>query len=324
HRGAAARRAGRPARARRQPARRQRQGRAALHHGLPRFGARQPAPDDSGDERAAAADGGDRTLGAVQSWAPDLGAVRAGGDRSLVHEGTLGMGKTWRRGLVAVALLALALAGCRGERGTDAEEEARIAAAAAANAAFSAQQEAWRAERHASLVAPDGWTGLIGLYWIELDAHYVGSSRDSGMRLSKGPPRLGLLQQDRGRLFFTPERGVELTVGGEPLKGRIELHHDRSEAPTLIDFDGGLGQLSVIERAGRRALRVRHEEAASRQAFTGIDYWPADPSWRIEGRFIAHPPGQVMEVASIVGGTEAMPNPGVVEFERDGQAYRLE
>ena len=225
---------------------------------------------------------------------------------------------------MAVALLALALAGCRGERGTDAEEEARIAAAAAANAAFSAQQEAWRAERHASLVAPDGWTGLIGLYWIELDAHYVGSSRDSGMRLSKGPPRLGLLQQDRGRLFFTPERGVELTVGGEPLKGRIELHHDRSEAPTLIDFDGGLGQLSVIERAGRRALRVRHEEAASRQAFTGIDYWPADPSWRIEGRFIAHPPGQVMEVASIVGGTEAMPNPGAVEFERDGQAYRLE
>ena len=234
------------------------------------------------------------------------------------------MGNTWKRGLVAVALLALALAGCRGERGTDAEEEARIAAAAAANAAFSAQQEAWRAERHASLVAPDGWTGLIGLYWIELDAHYVGSSRDSGMRLSKGPPRLGLLQQDRGRLFFTPERGVELTVGGEPLKGRIELHHDRSEVPTLIDFDGGLGQLSVIERAGRRALRVRHEEAASRQAFTGIDYWPADPSWRIEGRFIAHPPGQVMEVASIVGGTEAMPNPGVVEFERDGQAYRLE
>lgn len=234
------------------------------------------------------------------------------------------MGNTWKRGLVAVALLALALAGCRGERGTDAEEEARIAAAAAANAAFSAQQEAWRTERHASLVAPDGWTGLIGLYWIELDAHYVGSSRDSGMRLSKGPPRLGLLQQDRGRLFFTPERGVELTVGGEPLKGRIELHHDRSEVPTLIDFDGGLGQLSVIERAGRRALRVRHEEAASRQAFTGIDYWPADPSWRIEGRFIAHPPGQVIEVASIVGGTEAMPNPGVVEFERDGQAYRLE
>lgn len=234
------------------------------------------------------------------------------------------MGKTWKLGLAATALLALALAGCRGERSVDAEEEARIAAAAAANAAFSAQQDAWRAERHASLVAPDGWTGLIGLYWIELDAHYIGSSRDSGMRLSKGPPRLGLLQQDRGRLFFTPERGVELTVGGEPLKRRIELHHDRSETPTLVDFDGGLGQLSVIERGGRLALRVRHQEAAARQAFTGIDYWPADPSWRVEGRFIAHPPGRTLEVASIVGGTEAMANPGVVEFERDGGTYRLE
>ena len=234
------------------------------------------------------------------------------------------MGKICTHGFAAAALLALALAGCSGERGADADEQARIAAAAAANAAFAARQDAWRAERHERLVAPDGWTGLIGLYWIELDAHYLGSSRDSGMRLSKGPPRLGLVQQDRGRLFFTPERGVELTVDGEPLKRRIELHDDRSQTPTLIDFDGGLGQLGVIERAGRRALRVRHEQAPARMAFTGIDYWPADASWRVEGRFVAHQPGQTLDVASIVGGTEAMANPGVVEFERDGQAYRLQ
>src|SRR5690554_3842178 len=192
------------------------------------------------------------------------------------------MGKICTHGFAAAALLALALAGCSGERGGDADEQARIAAAAAANAAFAARQDAWRAERHERLVAPDGWTGLIGLYWIELDAHYVGSSRDSGMRLSKGPPRLGLVRQSGGRLFFTPERGVDLAVDGEPLAGRIELHDDRSSTPTLIDFDDGLGQLSVIERAGRQALRVRHEEAASRLRFTGIDYWPADASWQVE------------------------------------------
>lgn len=219
--------------------------------------------------------------------------------------------------------LLLALAACGGGE-SEAEAQARIAAASAANAAFAAEQDAWRAERHASLVAPDGWTGLIGLHWIELDAHYLGSSRDSGMRLAKGPPRLGLVQRSGGRLFFTPERGVALTANGEPLRSRIELHDDRSATPTVIAFDDGLGELSVIRRAGRRALRVRHAEAESRRQFTGVDYWPADAAWRIEARFIPHPPGRMVEIASITGGAEAIANPGVVEFERDGVVHRLE
>lgn len=234
------------------------------------------------------------------------------------------MGNGWRMGIAAATLLALALAGCGGDRESEAEAQARIAAEDAAVAAFAAEQDAWRAERHASLAEPGGWTSLIGLFWIELDAHYIGSSRDSGMRLALGPPRMGLVKRTGGRLFFTPERGVDLSVDGAPLRRRIELHDDRSETPTRIDFDGGLGQLTVIERAGRRALRVRHDEAPSRLAFTGIDYWPADASWRIEGRFVPHPPGQALEVASIVGGTESVANPGVVEFDRDGVAYRLE
>src|SRR5690606_22438536 len=38
----------------------------------------------------------------------------------------------------------------------------------------------------------------------------------------------------------------------------------------------------------------------------------------------AHPEGRTIEIASITGGAEAMANPGVVAFERDGATYRLE
>ncbi|MGY0559760.1 DUF1684 domain-containing protein [Luteimonas sp. A277] len=215
----------------------------------------------------------------------------------------------------------LTVAGCSGDRSEDAKD---AVATAAADAAFVTGQEAWRAERRDRLLAPDGWTTLVGLHWIELNAHYIGSSGESGMRLAKGPPRLGMLQQREGRLYFTPERGVELAVDGERLTGRAELHSDRSSTPTLIDFDAGQGQIGVIERGGRRALRVRHLDADSRLRFAGIDYWPVDASWLIEGRFSAHPPGQMLEVASLIGGTERMGNPGVVEFDRDGQVFRLQ
>lgn len=227
------------------------------------------------------------------------------------------------RAAAGMAVLWLGLAGCRGELERE-RADAGIGAAAAADAAFASAQDAWREQRHADLLATDGWTSLAGLHWIRLDAHYIGSSRDSGIRLQHGPPRLGLLQRIDGKLYLTPERGAGLTVGGVAVDRRIELLNDRSGTPTRVDFDGGRGRLTVIARGGRQALRVRHVDAAARRAFTGIDYWPADPSWRVRGRFVAHPPGQTMQVASIAAGTWPMANPGVLEFELDGRTFRLQ
>lgn len=237
------------------------------------------------------------------------------------------MGKTTRVAWIAVALAA-GLAGCGQDTAQDAgvapdEGEAATAAAVpAADAAFVREQDAWREQRRESLVAPEGWTGLVGLHWIELKAHYVGTA--AGLRLAKGPPRIGLLQQQGGRLYFTPEKGVALTLNGEPLTGRVELHDDHSEAPSRIGFDEGKGEITVIARGGRKALRVRHDEAEARTGFAGLDYWPADPGWRVQGRFVAHPPGKTIEIANIIGTIEPMPNPGAVEFERDGRTHRLE
>src|SRR5690606_14912240 len=263
HRGPAARRAGRPARARRKPARAQRARRAAVHHGLPRLGARQPSAHDSRDERAAQADGGDGALRTMQSWTPDLDAYSAVGNRSLVHEGALSM---CRKGLWTGALLALALVGCNsGERtGGDGAEAAD---AVVADPAFVASNSAWREERRARLLEPDGWASLIGLHWIELPAHYVGSGATSGIRLAKGPERMGLLQQQGGKVYFTPEQDAGLTVGEEPVTERFELLPETSDTPTVVGFDEGKGQLVLIERGGRKALRVRHAEA---ETLTGL------------------------------------------------------
>ena len=220
-------------------------------------------------------------------------------------------------------VLGLMLVGCGGLAPTDGNgvhEEAEVAA----DPAFVAANEAWRAQRRARLLEPDGWASLIGLHWIELPAHYVGSSATSGIRLAKGPERMGLLQQQGGRVYLTPESDAELTVDGEPASGRIELRPEGPDAPTVIGFDDGKGQLVLIERGARKALRVRHAEAGTLTGLGALDYWPADPSWRIAGRFVAHPPGQTIPVLDILGHEAPQPNPGVVEFERGGAQYRLE
>lgn len=192
------------------------------------------------------------------------------------------------------------------------------------DAAFRADNEQWRAQRKERLLQPDGWTSLIGLHWLELKAHYVGSGATNGIRLAKGPEKLGMIQQQGGRVFLVPEKDVPLTLDGEPLKGRVELVSDQGEAPSVVGFDDGKGQLTLIERMGRKALRVKHADAETRAGFAGLDYWPADAGWQIDARFVPHPAGKTIEIQNIIGSLEAMPNPGAVEFERDGSTYRLE
>ncbi|MGX5731783.1 DUF1684 domain-containing protein [Pseudoxanthomonas beigongshangi] len=189
---------------------------------------------------------------------------------------------------------------------------------------FVAAERQWRSARHDELLKPDGWNSLVGLHWIQLKAHYIGSGADSGIRLAVGPARLGLITDEDGRIHFTPEPGVAVTFNGQLLKGKVEVPSDHDASPGVIGFDDGKGWLTVIERGGRHALRVKHADAASRLQFAGVTYWPADAGWKIQARFIPHPPGKTIPIVDIIGVTTPSPNPGAVEFEREGRRYRLE
>lgn len=226
------------------------------------------------------------------------------------------------RRLPCLALLGcLALAAC----GDDAGEAEKSRQAVAAETAFSAGQQAWRDERRASLLKPDGWTSLIGLHWIEPGSHYVGSDADNGIRIGLGPEHLGLLERKADQLRFIPERGVAVTLDGQPLTGATALKVDTDAGgPSTLAFDDGNGLATVIKRGNRYALRVKHANAPTRTSFGKLEYWPGGRDWKVDGKFIAHPPGKTIPIANIIGTTDEMPNPGAVEFQRDGRTFRLE
>lgn len=224
--------------------------------------------------------------------------------------------RRWGSALGAM-VLALGLAACG-------DKDAAPPVAAAVDPAFAAEQQQWRQKRYEELHAADGWTSLVGLHWLEYKAHYIGSGPGSGIRLAVGPAKLGMVARDGDTVWFTPERGAALRVDDKPLTGRIRFASDRDPAPTLIAFDDGKGQLSLIHRGERYALRVKHADAASRANFAGLQYWPGGPSWRVNARFVPHEPGKTLPIVDITGLTTQMPNAGALEFERDGRSWRLE
>ena len=107
-----------------------------------------------------------------------------------------------------------------------------------------------------------------------------------------GPDKLGLLRREGSQWWFTPEAGTDVSHGGKPVRGRIRIDTDKDPQPTLLAFDGGKGQLSIIRRGPRDALRVKHADAPARRGFAGLEYWPGGPDWQVQARFIAHPPAR--------------------------------
>ena len=218
--------------------------------------------------------------------------------------------------------LAVLLAACSAT--SDDEDPAARAEAARLDVAFSAQTRAWQDARRAELTAPDGWTSLIGLHRIELKSHFIGSGQAAGIRLPMGPEKLGLLQSDEGAYWFTPERGVDVTLDGAPVRGRTRLPSDADPSPGVLGFDADKGALSIIERGGVAFVRVRHADAPTRTRFTGVEYWPTARDWQVDASFEAAGAGATLPIANILGMIEEMPTPGTVTFERDGNRYALQ
>ncbi len=227
--------------------------------------------------------------------------------------------RTW----VVAALLPI-LGAC-GSVEQQAARQREAERAAAASQSFARDQQLWREQRQAALLKPDGWTSLIGLHPLTPGSHYLGSDTDNGIRLGAGPGHMGLLTLRRNRLRFIPERGAALTFNEQPLRGAATLlADDYPVGPSRIGFDQGKGVLTVIKRGERYLIRVRHADAPTRTGFRGIDYWPTQEQWRLSAKFVANPPGKTLEIANIIGTIEPMPNPGALEFERDGRQHRIE
>lgn len=226
------------------------------------------------------------------------------------------------RTLIAVVAACIALGACMRE---PAQPPGPTGAERAARQAFERDEAAWRAQRRAELLAPDGWTSLVGLHWVTPGPHYVGRALDNGIRLAVGPEQLGMIDLRPPRIRFVPHPGTPLQLDGQPLEGAAALRADDApEGPSTLGFDDGKGIASVIRRGNRYALRVKHADAPSRTGFAGLHYWPGGPDWVVGARFEQHPPGRTIPIANIVGTIEPTPNPGAVVFQRAGRTYRLE
>jgi uncharacterized protein (DUF1684 family) len=182
---------------------------------------------------------------------------------------------------------------------------------------------AWRDSRRASLLAPTGFVNLAGLFWLDKEVATFGSAPDNDLRFpAAADPRIGVFRLTAEGVVMQPRPGVAVYSNDEPV-GELLIADDTTDRPVTITH-GSLAW-TVIKRDGRYAVRLRDFEHPALESFPPLQYFPIDPSWRVEATFERYAEPRRVAASTVIEGLGWNPaSPGVAVFEKDGETYRLE
>jgi uncharacterized protein len=203
---------------------------------------------------------------------------------------------------------------------------------------YRVQVEAFRNKRAEEIISPTGWAALVGLHFLTPGTHTVGSAPGSDVRLTgpSAPPALGTITVMPGTPGTPGAAGTARLVMAKGVQARRAGNAVNLLPPIWTDIELKPGAkpddylkfgdmtMTLIRRGNRLALRVWDAQAPSLTSLRKLDWMPIDESWRIQGRFEAHPPGRTMKILNVLDELIDMQNPGVAVFSVGGSEYRLE
>ena len=194
----------------------------------------------------------------------------------------------------------------------------------AADPAYAAQIGTARALRETRLASESGWLTLVALHWLGPGENAVGS--DPALPLSLEAPGIppkacSFVLGPDGAVTLRAEAVAPVAVNGAPPTG-APLVTDRGGKPDVVTV--GRVRLTVIERGGALAVRARDPESPRRASFAGLDYFPVDPSLRLEARWEPYEAPREVQIPSAQGPPQKALAPGLVRFTLGGAERTLE
>lgn len=197
---------------------------------------------------------------------------------------------------------------------------AEIPAPRATGADYVAEIETYREGRVERLKT--SWLTVAGLFWLEPGDNPFGTDPRNAIVFPEGSSLdfAGAFVYEGGMVTLIPAKGAGMTIEGQPVDTSVELNSGEDTQEI------SLGRLTffVIERGGRHAIRLRDPESPAVSGFGGIDFYPIDESWVLEGRIVPYDEPRTLSVETVIGLDAEMTSVGRVEFEFDGSVHSLE
>lgn len=181
---------------------------------------------------------------------------------------------------------------------------AGMGVALAAVTAFESEITEWRKAREERLKADGGWLSVAGLFWLNEGPNRIGKDAGNDIVLPDGPGKAGIFELRNGK--------VSATVDGK-------LRAVEPDSADVVKI--GRLNLFVIKRGDRYGIRLKDPGSEYRRNYHGIEYYPANPSWRITAKWV--PAEKKIPILNIIGITEDSVSPGYAVFQVAGKEYRV-
>lgn len=181
----------------------------------------------------------------------------------------------------------------------------------------------WKQRRVEFLKSEDGYLNLVGLFWLKTGESSFGSSDVNDVVFPlPADAEIGSFALQDGLVTMTVREDADVRFEDRRV-AQMSMPDDTTGAPVTVSH----GDLSwtIINRAGKFAVRLRHPQKPGIAAFGPIEYFPVNSNMRVTARFHAYDEARVVNVGTVVDGLSYKPRaPGTVTFELDGKAYELE
>lgn len=189
--------------------------------------------------------------------------------------------------------------------------------------AYEQEITEWRAGRLERLLAPNGYLTQVGLHWLEEGTYTIGSASDNDIVVpATAAEAIGEFHVGPDGVRFVVSDGVEVLLDGEAVTDLV-LGADTSENPVMVAHRSLAW--SVIDRAGKLAVRIRDYEHPFLDTFGPLPYYNIDPALRVSATLHPYDEPRTVAVDTVIEGFQQFPvAPGVASFELEGKTYELE
>jgi uncharacterized protein len=222
------------------------------------------------------------------------------------------------RGAVSLTLLsALSLSGTLLRAETAASPDG-------ANNSYVQQVRAERIEREAAIKSEHGVLSYVGAYLLKEGENRVGSDPGNEIRLPADSvsAQVGKFIVTNGHVTFTSSAPGAVLLDGRAVS-TVELTASGSRPSAKLSV--GRLQLQFRLSADRQyRVFISDPQGPNFASFHGLDWYPIDAGWRIEGRLVPHPNPRKITYENALGGSNIANSAGDVLFKRNGREYRLE
>jgi len=190
-------------------------------------------------------------------------------------------------------------------------------------ATYAREIQKWRAERLEEVNGEDGWTALLGLFWLKPGINKLGSdpTNDIPLPRSSAPRFAGSIRLHNGVVGLEANPKAGITIDNKPV-ANLELQSDKKGKPTIVKL--GSLKLFIIKRGEKVGLRVKDSRNPARSNFAGLEYFPINLKWNLRATFEPYNPTKLVPIVNVLGMVDNMKSPGALLFEVDGNSYRLD